>query len=164
MAKPYRVLGFLTIGVILAVPLIYLLLLRPTPIQVGGFTSFEGEHTLIFEAINRGVHDVELIDVRINGGEQPAKAELGVSYSLHLVGGTELDGNSDIQFMDMQAMPIQPGLTADQKRSALQDTALTPLNYGVRILSEVPIRRIELEYRYFGFTFKRELPMGRFFQ
>ncbi|GAE06053.1 hypothetical protein [Paenibacillus sp. JCM 10914] len=107
---------------------------------------------------------MELIDVRINGGEQPAKAELGVSYSLHLVGGTELDGNSDIQFMDMQAMPIQPGLTADQKRSALQDTALTPLNYGVRILSEVPIRRIELEYRYFGFTFKRELPMGRFFQ
>lgn len=56
---------------------------------------------MIFEVINKGFADVELLDVRVNNGMKPAKSELGVSYSLHLVGGGGLDEDPDIEFVDI---------------------------------------------------------------
>ncbi len=151
------------LGLLLSSILLYLLFLRPTPIKVGGFTSFTDENTIIFEVINEGFVDVELLDVRVNTGMKPAKAELGVSYSLHLVGGGGLDEDPDIEFVDIREVPLKPELSPDEKRAALNQGSRIPLNYGVRLYNDEPITQIEVKYRYGGITFTREMPMGRFF-
>lgn len=162
-SKPLRRLLYMGLGLLLSAILLYLLFLRPTPIKVGGFTSFADENTIIFEAINEGFADVELLDVRVNNGMKPAKAELGVSYSLHLVGGGGIDEDPDIKFVDIREMPLRPELLPDEKRAALNQGSRIPLNYGVRLYNDEPITQIEVKYRYWGITFTREMPMGRFF-
>lgn len=162
-SKPFRRLLFMGLGLLLSSILLYLLFLRPTPIKVGGFTSFTDENTMIFEVINKGFADVELLDVRVNNGMKPTKAELGVSYSLHLVGGGGLDEDPDIKFVDIREMPLKPELLPDEKRAALNQGSRIPLNYGVRLYNDEPITQIEVKYRYWGITFTREMPMGRFF-
>ncbi|MGE7824881.1 hypothetical protein [Paenibacillus sp. NPDC093718] len=162
-SKPLRRLGYMGLGLLLSAIMLYLLFLRPTPIKVGGFTSFTGENTIIFEVINKGFADVELLDVRVNNGMKPTKAELGVSYSLHLVGGEALAEDPDIEFVDIRELPITPELMPDEKRAALDQGTRIPLNYGVRLYNDEPITRIEVKYKYWGITFTREMPMGRFF-
>ncbi|RAR42850.1 hypothetical protein [Paenibacillus sp. MDMC362] len=162
-SKPLRRLGYLGPGLLLSAILLYLLFLRPTPIKVGGFTSFTDENTMIFEVINNGFADVKLLDVRVNTGMRPAKAELGISYTLHLVGGSGLDEDPDIEFVDIWEVPLKPELLPDEKRAALNQGSRIPLNYGVRLYNDEPITQIEVKYRYFGITFTREMPMGRFF-
>ncbi|MGC6584124.1 hypothetical protein ACPV3A_04035 [Paenibacillus sp. Dod16] len=162
-SQPLRRLLYMGLGLLLSSILLYLLFLRPTPIKVGGFTSFTDENTIIFEVINEGFADVELLDVRVNNGMKPAKAELGVSYSLHLVGGEGLDEDPDIQFVDIREVPLKPELMPDEKRAALNQGSRIPLNYGVRLYNDEPITQIEVKYRYGGITFTREMPMGRFF-
>ncbi len=162
-SKPLRRLGYMGLGLLLSAIMLYLLFLRPTPIKVGGFTSFAGENTIIFEVINEGFSDVELLDVRVNDGQKPAKAELGVSYSLHLVGGGGLDEDSEIEFVDIREVPLKPELMSDEKRAALDQGSRIPLNYGVRLYNDEPVNQIEVKYRYWGITFTREMPMGRFF-
>jgi hypothetical protein len=162
-SKPLRRLGYLGLGLLLSAFILYQLFLRPTPIKVGGFTSFTGENTIIFELINKGFADVELLDVRVNDGRKPAKAELGVSYSLHLVGGEGLDEDPNIEFVDIRELPLKPDLMPDEKRDALDQGTRTPLNYGVRLYNDEPITQIEVKYKYGGITFTREMPMGRFF-
>lgn len=161
--KPLRRLGYLGLGLLLTAILLYLLVLRPTPIKVGGFTSFTDENTMIFEVINNGFADVKLLDVRVNTGMKPAKAELGISYTLHLVGGSGLDEDPDIEFVDIWEVPLKPELLPDEKRAALNQGSRIPLNYGVRLYNDEPITQIEVKYRYWGITFTREMPMGRFF-
>lgn len=162
-SKPHRRLLYMGLGLLLSSILLYLLFLRPTPIKVGGFTSFTDENTIIFEVINEGFVDVELLDVRVNNGMKPAKAKLGVSYSLHLVGGGGLDEDPDIEFVDIREVPLKPELSPDEKRAALNQGSRIPLNYGVRLYNDEPITQIEVKYRYGGITFTREMPMGRFF-
>ncbi|OME93732.1 MULTISPECIES: hypothetical protein [Paenibacillus] len=162
-SKPLRRLGYLGLGLLFSAFVLFLLFLRPTPIKVGGFTSFADENTVIFEVINEGFADVELLDVRVNDGMKPAKAELGISYSLHLVGGEGLDEDPDIEFVDIREIPIQLELRPDEKRAVLDQGSRIPLNYGVRLYSDEPITRIEVKYKYWGITFTREMPMGRFF-
>lgn len=162
-SKPLRRLLYMGLGLLLSSILLYLLFLRPTPIKVGGFTSFTDENTIIFEVINEGFADVELLDVRVNNGMNPAMAELGVSYSLHLVGGGGLDEDPDIEFVDIREVPLKPELLPDEKRAALNQGSRIPLNYGVRLYNDEPITQIEVKYRYWGITFTREMPMGRFF-
>lgn len=162
-SKPFRRLLYMGTGLLLSSILLYLLFLRPTPIKVGGFTSFTDENTIIFEVINEGFADVELLDVRVNNGMKPAKAELGVSCSLHLVGGGGLDEDPDIDFVDIREVPLKPELSPDEKRAALNQGSRIPLNYGVRLYNDEPITQIEVKYRYGGITFTREMPMGRFF-
>lgn len=162
-SKPLRRLGYLGLGLLLSAFILYLLFLRPTPIKVGGFTSFTDENTMIFEVINEGFADVELLDVRVNDGRKPAKAELGVSYSLHLVGGEGLDEDPDIEFVDIREVPLKPELVPDEKRAALDQGSRIPLNYGIRLYNDEPITRIEVKYKYGWITFTREMPMGRFF-
>ncbi|MGG4094010.1 hypothetical protein [Paenibacillus lautus] len=162
-SKPLCRLGYLGLGLLLSAFILYLLFLRPTPIKVGGFTSFTDENTMIFEVINDGFADVELLDVRVNDGRKPAKAELGVSYSLHLVGGEGLDEDPDIEFVDIREVPLKPELVPDEKRAALDQGSRIPLNYGIRLYNDEPITRIEVIYKYWGITFTREMPMGRFF-
>lgn len=162
-SKPLRRLGYMGLGLLLSAIMLYLLFLRPTPIKVGGFTSFTGENTVIFELINKEFADVELLDVQVNDGRKPAKAELGISYSLHLVGGSSLDEDPDIEFVDIRKMPIQPELMPDEKRAALDRGSRVPLNYGIRLYNDEPINQIEMKYKYWGISFKREMPMGRFF-
>ncbi|MFE0559767.1 hypothetical protein ACFW1P_27980 [Paenibacillus sp. NPDC058910] len=162
-SKPLRRLGYLGLGLLFSAFVLYLLFLRPTPIKVGGFTSFTDENTMIFEVINEGFADVELLDVRVNDGRKPAKAELGVSYSLHLVGGEGLDEDPDIEFVDIREMPLKPELVPDEKRAALGQGSRIPLNYGIRLYHDEPIIQIEVKYKYGGITFTREMPMGRFF-
>lgn len=158
-----RRFGYLGVGLLLSAIILYLLFLRPTPIKVGGFTSYTGENTIIFEAINKGFTDVKLLEVRVNEGKKPTRAELGVSYSLHLVGGGGLDEDPDIEFVDIREQPLKPELTPDEKRAALHQDVRIPLNYGVRLYNDTPIRQIEVKYKYWGITFTREMPMGRFF-
>ncbi|OIB00846.1 hypothetical protein AK95_27235 [Paenibacillus sp. LC231] len=162
-SKPLRRLLYMGLGLLLSSILLYLLFLRPTPIKVGGFTSFTDENTMIFEVINKGFADVELLDVRVNNGMKPAKSELGVSYSLHLVGGGGLDEDPDIEFVDLRKVPLKPEIMPDKKRAALNQGSRIPLNYGVRLYNDEPITQIEVKYRYWGITFTREMPMGRFF-
>lgn len=162
-SKHLRRLAYAGLGLLLSASLLYLLFLRPTPIKAGGFTSLTGENTIIFEVINEGFTKVELLDVRVNDRQKPAKAELGVSYSLHLVGGDDLDEDTHIEFVGIQVMPLQPELTADEKLAALDQGARIPLNYGVRLFNDTPITQIEVTYKYWGIIFKREMPMGRFF-
>ncbi|WP_339269822.1 hypothetical protein NYE54_02640 [Paenibacillus sp. FSL K6-1330] len=162
-SKPLRRLLYMGPGLLLSAILLFLLFLRPTPIKVGGFTSFADENTVIFEVINEGFADVELLDVRVNDGMKPAKAELGVSYSLHLVGGEGLDEDPDIEFVDIREMPLKPELVPDEKRAALGQGSRIPLNYGIRLYNDEPIIQIEVKYKYGGITFTREMPMGRFF-
>lgn len=163
-SKPLRRLLYMGLGLLLSAILLFLLFLRPTPIKVGGFTSFTDENTMIFELINEGFADVELLDVRVNDGLKPAKAELGVSYSLHLVGGGDLDEDPDIEFVDIREVPLKPELMPDEKRAALDQGTRIPLNYGVRLYNDEPITQIEVKYKYGGITFTREMPMGRFFR
>lgn len=162
-SKPLRRLGYLGLGLLFSAFVLYLLFLRPTPIKVGGFTSFMNENTMIFEVINEGFADVELLDVRVNDGMKPAKAELGISYSLHLVGGEGLDEDPDIEFVDIREVPLKPELVSDEKRAALDQGSRIPLNYGIRLYHDEPITQIEVKYKYGGITFTREMPMGRFF-
>ncbi|GIO99254.1 hypothetical protein J14TS5_43400 [Paenibacillus lautus] len=162
-SKPLRRLGYLGLGLLLSAFILYLLFLRPTPIKVGGFTSFTDENTMIFEVINEGFADVELLDVRVNDGRKPAKTELGVSYSLHLVGGSDLNEDPNIEFLDIQELPLKPELMPDEKRAALHQGTRIPLNYGIRLYNDEPITQIEVKYKYGGITFTREMPMGRFF-
>lgn len=162
-SKHLRRLGYLSLGLLLSAILLYLLFLRPTPIKVGGFTSFADENTMIFEVMNKGFADVKLLDVRVNDGMKP-EAELGVSYSLHLVGGEGLDEDPDIQFVDIREVPLKPELMPDEKRAALNQGTRIPLNYGVRLYNDEPITQIEVKYKYGGITFTREIPMGRFFR
>lgn len=161
-SKPLRRLGYLGLGLLLSAFILYLLFLRPTPIKVGGFTSFTDENTMIFEVINEGFADVELLDVRVNDGRKPAKAELGVSYSLHLVGGSDLDEDPNIEFVDIRELPLKPDLMPEKKRAALDQGSRIPLNYGIRLYNDEPITQIEVKYKYGGITFTREMPMGRF--
>jgi|GEM_PF-786188 len=155
---------FLAAGLLLAAALLYLLYLRPTPIKTNFFTTVDNEHTIIFEAVNEGIADVQLLDVLVNGGRRPVKAELGVSYSLHLVGGSNLEGNPDIAFVGLGDMPLHPDLPPEDKRAALNQSPRIPLNYGIRLFHDEPIREVELKYRYLGLIFKRDVSMGRFFQ
>lgn len=163
-SKHLRRLGYLGLGLLLSAILLYLLFLRPTPIKVGGFTSSANENTMIFEVINKGFADVKLLDVRVNDGMKPAKAELGVSYSLHLVGGEGLDEDTDIEFVDIRELPLKPELMPDEKRAALDQGSRIPLNYGIRLYNNQPITQIEVKYKYGWITFTREMPMGRFFR
>ena len=96
----------------------------------------------------------------MNNGMKPA--ELGVSYSLHLVGGGGLDEDPDIEFVDIGEVPLKPELLPDGKRAALNQGSRIPLNYGVRLYNDEPITQIEVKYRYWG-SLLREMPMGRFF-
>ena len=161
-SKHLRRLGYLGLGLLLSATLLYLLFLRPTPIKVGGFTSFADENTMIFEVMNKGFADVKLLDVRVNDGMKPAKAELGVSYSLHLVGGEGLDEDPDIEFVDIREVPLKPELMPDEKRAALDQGSHIPLNYGIRLYNDEPITQIEVKYRYGGSLLRERCQWGDF--
>ncbi|WP_426454000.1 hypothetical protein ACP26L_16135 [Paenibacillus sp. S-38] len=127
------------------------------PLQSTGLDTVEhreeGYTEYVIGLENAGVGAIELLSVTVNGTEAPDLAQLGISYdSAHLV-QVMPEPEPAIRFMELNAAPINPKLTPEQMREALELKFNTPISYGLRLrLDEAPITRVTVRYRYLGFS------------
>lgn len=132
-----------------------------------GYTFENSGKTLILEIINKGIFNVDLVDVLVNDNYDLEKVELGVSYSQHLVLGSGLDEDPDIEFVEINKVRVVPDLRPIEKKDLITEKPGTPIDYGIRIISNQQINEVMVTYKYMGLTFKKSFivadwPMSNF--
>ncbi|MFF2091406.1 hypothetical protein [Paenibacillus sp. NPDC058174] len=131
------------------------------PLKADGITTIAESETLIIGLVNNGFWGIKLTDVAVNGKRVPAQdVQLIVSYTQHLVAGSGLEEDPNIKFVAVDAMKIGPKLDAEevQKYKGRTDT---PINYGVRIISDEKIEQITIRYNYMGLPFTKTMTVDQ---
>lgn len=143
-----------SIIIIIIVLVLIIILVNQRPLKVNGYTEEDNGRTLILEVINKGISNVELIDVFVNDNKNPVKVELGVSYTGHLVAGSGLDEDPNIRFLELNKVKISPDLSPEEKELAIKIKD-SPIHFGIRIYEIDPIEEVIVKYKYFGLTYTK---------
>ncbi|MCU6713233.1 hypothetical protein M6D81_31500 [Paenibacillus sp. J5C_2022] len=144
----------LSIIILIIVLVLIIISLNQNPIKVNGITQEDNGKTLILEVINKGISNVELIDVFVNDNKNPVKVELGVSYTAHLVGGSGLDEDPNIKFLEINKEKISPDLSPNEKKLKMNKKD-SPIHFGIRINEIEPIDKVIVKYKYFGLKYTK---------
>lgn len=143
-----------SIIIIIIVLVLIIILVNQSPLKVNGYSKEDNGRTLILEVINKGISNVELIDVFVNDNKNPVKVELGVSYTGHLVVGSGLDEDPNIKFLEINKEKISPDLSPEEKELAIKKKE-SPIHFGIRIYENDPIDEVTVKYKYFGWTYTK---------
>lgn len=141
------------IGLLFAIILWY----RATdPLANNGLQTVNAEEKhleYVLELSNEGYGKIDILSVRINGGDAPDLVQLGVAYdSGHMV---QILPNPDpsIEFMDIHASSIYPKLSIEEFHEAIKKKVHTPMQYGLRFrYNKKSIQSVTIKYKYLGFT------------
>lgn len=162
-----KVLFICSVITILILLLLLIILTKQSPLKVSGYTTEDSGKTVILEIINRGIFNVDLVDVLVNDNYDLETVELGVSYTQHLVLGSGLDEDPDIKFVEINKVKIGPELSPNDIKYIITENSGTPIDYGIRIISNQQINEVMVTYKYIGLTFKKSFivadwPMSNF--
>ena len=153
-----KILISLSIIALLGTGVLFALYNWQKPLMIDGFTEYNKlKKQVDIELINKGSHDIFVQEVLVNN-KIPKKVQLVISYSGHLAAGG-IDDDPLAEFININEAPVHPQLSPEEFQAAVK-TKTTPINYGIRIMNEEDIGVVKIKYRYWWFTFMKEVNLN----
>jgi CRISPR/Cas system-associated exonuclease Cas4 (RecB family) len=128
---------------------------KSNPLIIDGLTEYNNSREkIILEIVNKGYRGIELQEVTLLSNIKPEHVELGISYTMQLVAGgiDEAVQANQIKFVNIDEQVIEPELSNQNKKIAIESKGNIPIHYGIRISNKVSISDVIIKYKYYGIT------------
>lgn len=113
----------------------------------------ENQSEYVLELSNEGYGKIDILSVKINGGDASDMVQLGVTYDSPQMVQILPDPDPSIEFMDIHASSIYPKLSIEEFHEAIKKKVHTPMQYGLRFrYNKKSIQSVTIKYKYLGFT------------
>ena len=149
--------------IVVCIGIIAWLRLNP-PLEKGTLGSNSESTSVVIELGNKGLRDIQVTEVFVNHGEIPSKVKMQINHpdkGFIVVDNLSSSEAAAFNFFNLMDAKIKKGTIIGEiyekqdKKQVEEDDRI----YGLTILNEQPIYKVEVHYRYLGMPYKIEVSM-----
>ena len=151
-------LSILSLGILASA----LFVLLKSPLEIGTLASNHDATLVVVGVGNKGVGNIQITGTVVNHDENPLSSQIQHSHALlgfPLSNDLRQEENQQFNFKDLKDVTIQIGTSPSIQFKKLDQNTATEQDesYGVTIVHNKPIHRVQLKYTYFGIPFTKEI-------
>ena len=162
--KKVLIYGLALVLLVVLVGGTYLYLKSNPPLEIGTLVSDKEQPSVIVVIGNRGLSDIQIMDVAVNNHEDPTETKIQMSNAMQ--GFTipeDFEGPlaDEFDFVDISEAIIQTGTSPAENLEKQNDGTATEEDevYGISVRHDEEIHTVHIKYSYFGISLFEEVEM-----
>lgn len=128
------------------------------PLEIGTLASSEDDKLVIVGVGNKGISEIDVLDISVNNGEKPMKTKIQVSNAVQGFTLTNDDTNEEVEkygFTDMDHVALKTGTSPLSNFEKLDNGTVTKNDeiYGISVFHNEEVNKVHIKYKYLGIPF-----------
>ena len=160
MKMKKMIVGFM---IVVCIGIIVWLRLNP-PLEKGTIGRNDEATSVVIGLGNKGFRDIQVTDVFVNNGETPSEVKMQINHpdkGFIVVDDFSSSAAAAFNFFSLKDAKIKKGTIIGEiyERQDKKQVKEEDRIYGLTILNEQPLDKVEVHYRYLGMPYKIEMSM-----